>query len=56
MGVIQPVCTSGYAVTSEEVRKVLEIAGGGGSQVRGGDQNWRLRGFGKQVSSISGWT
>eukprot|EP00913_Durusdinium_trenchii_P032230 g30178.t1 len=27
VGVIQPVCASGYAVTSEEVRKVLEIAG-----------------------------
>ena len=25
VGVIQPVCSAGYAVTSEDVRKVLEI-------------------------------
>ena len=27
MGVITPTCDAGYAVTSEEVRKVLEICG-----------------------------
>eukprot|EP00435_Cladocopium_sp_Y103_P051928 s261_g16.t1 len=27
VGVIQPVCSAGYAVTSEDVRKVLEICG-----------------------------
>ena len=39
VGVIQPVCSAGYAVTSEDVRKVLEICSDSNSAGHVGSEN-----------------